>query len=119
MAREASWANVKKAMAPWKMPPDFWTTIEKGLQHYTRNAIKNNKGAAVPFPGTFNNPQNLLRQALREQDEIGWSGIFKGRIATQWKVYTAQLLNAKGIKFKMQEWARKLINAMWDHTPRL
>jgi hypothetical protein len=73
-------------MAPWKMPPDFWIAIEKGLQHYTRNVSQNNKGAASPFPVTFNNPRNLLRQAAREQDEIGWSGIFKGRIATHWKV---------------------------------
>jgi hypothetical protein len=80
MAREASWAKVKKAIALWKMPPDFWTAIEKGLQHYIRNTSQNNKGAAAPFPGTFNNPWNLLRRAFREQDEIGWSGILKGRI---------------------------------------
>jgi hypothetical protein len=83
----------------------FWTAIEKGLQHYIRNSSQNNKGAAAPFPGTFNNPRNLMRQAFREQDEIGWSGMFKGRIGTQWKVYIAQHMNAKGIKLKMQEWA--------------
>jgi hypothetical protein len=64
------------------MLPDFWTAIEKGLQHYTRNVSQNNNGAAAPFPVTFNNPRNLLRQAFREYDEIGWSGMFKGRIAT-------------------------------------
>jgi hypothetical protein len=116
MAREASWAKVKKAMAPWKMPPDLRTAIEKGPQHYTRNAIQNNKEAAAPFPGTINNPWNLLRQAFREYDEIGWSGIFKGRIATQWKVYRAHHLNAKGVKLKIQELVPKLINAMWYHT---
>jgi hypothetical protein len=45
--------------------------------------------------------------------------MLKGRIATQWKLYTAQHLNAKGIKLKMQEWVPKLINAMWDHIARL
>jgi hypothetical protein len=34
-------------------------------------------------------------------------------------VYTPQHLAAKGIKLKMQEWAPKLINAIWDHTTRL
>jgi hypothetical protein len=77
------------------MPPDFWTAIEKGIQHYARNAIQNNKGGAAPFPGTFNNPRNLLRQAFIEQDKMGWSGIFKGRVATQWKVYMEQHLHAK------------------------
>jgi hypothetical protein len=65
MAQEASWENVKKAMDPWKMPPDFWTAIEKVIQHYTRSASQNNKGGASPFPGTFNTPRNLLRQKNR------------------------------------------------------
>jgi hypothetical protein len=68
MAREASWEKFKKAMAPWKMPPDFWTAIDKRLQHYTRNASQNNKGAAATFPGTFNNPRNLLIQVFKKQD---------------------------------------------------
>jgi hypothetical protein len=119
MAREASRAKVKNTIAPWKMPPDFWTAVEKVLQHYIRNASQSNKGAAAPFPGTFNNPQNLLRQAFREQDEIGWSGMYKGRITNQWKVFIAEHIDAKGIKFKMQEWAPKLSNALWDHTTRL
>jgi hypothetical protein len=38
--------------------------------------------------------------------------MYKGRIATQWKVYIAQHMNAKGIKLKMQEWAPKLINSL-------
>jgi hypothetical protein len=45
--------------------------------------------------------------------------MYKGRIATQWKVYIAQHMNAKGIKLKIQERAPKLINALWDHTTRL
>jgi hypothetical protein len=45
--------------------------------------------------------------------------MFKGRIATQWKVYIAQHMNAKEIKLKMQECAPKFINAMWEHTTRL
>jgi chromosome segregation ATPase len=45
--------------------------------------------------------------------------MFKGRIATQWKVYTAQHLNAKGIKLKIKKWVPKLINTMWDHTTRI
>jgi hypothetical protein len=96
-------------MAPWKMPPDSWTAIEKGMQHYTKDASQ----------GTFNNPRNLLTQAFREQDEIGWSEMFKGIIATQWKVYAAQHLNPKGIKLKMQEWVPKLTNAIWYHTTLL
>jgi hypothetical protein len=91
--------------------------LERNRERVT--TLHKKRESSSPFPGTFKNPRNLLRQAFREQDEIGWSGIFKGRIAMQWKVYTAQHMNAKEVKLKMQEWAPKLINAMWDHTTRL
>jgi hypothetical protein len=78
-----SWVKVKKDMGQWKMPPDCWTALEKGMQHYTRNVGQKNKGSVSPFPGTFNTPRNLLKQAFREQDEIGWSSLFKGRVETQ------------------------------------
>jgi hypothetical protein len=77
MEREASWAKVKKATEPWEIPPDFWTAIEKGIQQYTINASQNNKGGASPFPGTLKIPRKLLRQAFREQDDIGWLRLFK------------------------------------------
>jgi hypothetical protein len=50
---------------------------------------------------------------------IGWSGLFKGRVARQWKFYMEQHLKVKGIKLQIKEWAPQLINAMWDHTRRL
>jgi hypothetical protein len=31
--RDASWQKVKKDMQMWRLPADFWTTIEKGLHH--------------------------------------------------------------------------------------
>jgi hypothetical protein len=104
--------KVKKAIEPCKIPPDLLAAIEKGIQYYTGNVSQSNKGGASPFPGTFNMPRNLLRQAFREQDEIGWPGLFKVRLAMQWKVYMEQYLKAKGIKLKIQEWAPKLVNAM-------
>jgi hypothetical protein len=45
--------------------------------------------------------------------------MYKGRIATRWKVYIAQHMNVNGIELKIQEWAPQLINALWDHTTRL
>jgi hypothetical protein len=93
---------------------------ERDKKLYKKRESQTTKGGgAVQFPGTFNNPRTLLRQAFREQDEIRWSGLFKGRVAMQWKVYTEQHPNAKDIKLKIQERASKLINAMWDHTTRI
>jgi hypothetical protein len=100
------------------MPPDLWTALEKGIHYYKRDATKN-KGCASQFPGTFNTPRNLLKQAFIEKDEIGWSYLIKGRFATQWKVYMEQQLQTNCSKSRIQEWAPKLINAMWYYMTRM
>jgi hypothetical protein len=32
--RADSWEKVQKAMTIWKLPPDFWTAVQKGIQFY-------------------------------------------------------------------------------------
>jgi hypothetical protein len=32
--RADSWEKVKKAMTIWKLPPDFWTAAQNGIQFY-------------------------------------------------------------------------------------
>jgi hypothetical protein len=51
MNLEESWAKARKAMKHWKLPNDFWTAMEKGVQGYTRNP---EDGAInTPFPPTY------------------------------------------------------------------
>jgi hypothetical protein len=38
--RAASWGKLRKSMERWHLPPDFWTTIEKGINHYTEQPHK-------------------------------------------------------------------------------
>jgi hypothetical protein len=33
--RAVSWGKLRKLMERWHLPQDFWTTIEKGVNHYT------------------------------------------------------------------------------------
>jgi hypothetical protein len=49
---------------------------ERDTTLYKKLKSKQQRGVS-PFPGTFNTPRNLPRQLFREQDEIGWSGLFK------------------------------------------
>jgi hypothetical protein len=102
----------------WKMPPDFWTALEKGLHYYMGKARQNSKGCASPCTETFNTSRDVLQQAFREQEEILLSNLIQGRVITQWKVYTKKHLMAKFIKLRTHEWAPRLIIAMWDHTTR-
>jgi hypothetical protein len=68
-----------------------------------------------PFPHGFNQPRNLLRQAYRAQSNIGWDNFTKGRITRHWHNYINHRLQNKNIKLPKDEWAAKLIIALWEH----
>jgi hypothetical protein len=38
--RAGSGEKVKKSMTIWKLPPDFWTAMHKGMQFYIDNPNK-------------------------------------------------------------------------------
>jgi hypothetical protein len=59
------------------LPPDFWMTIEKGINHYTEHShkltvnLKDNKPQKL-FRVTFTTSRNLMQQAFRTQLHLGW-----------------------------------------------
>jgi hypothetical protein len=38
--RADSWEKVKKDMAIWQLPNNFWTTVQTGLQFYTDHPLR-------------------------------------------------------------------------------
>jgi hypothetical protein len=76
--RSYSWEKVKKDMAIWQLPNDFWTTIKKGVQFYIYHPLRRVKEdthnptppPVIPFPHGFNQPRNLLEQAHRAQSTL-------------------------------------------------
>jgi hypothetical protein len=70
--RAASWEKLRKSMEQWHLPPYFWKTIDKGINHYTEQPHKQTVNSKdnkpqKPFGVTFNTPRNLLQQAFRTQ----------------------------------------------------
>jgi hypothetical protein len=96
--RADSREQVQKAMTIWKLPTDFWTTAQRGIQFYIDNPGKPKMQeeeepqipqAPAPFQPTLNNARNLLRQDYRAQSSIGWENFMKGRIVGQSETYIA------------------------------
>jgi hypothetical protein len=85
--RADSWENLKKDMAIWQPPNDFWTAVQKYLILYIDHPLGWVKGdpqnhtpqPVSPFPHGFNQPHNLLKQAYHAQSNIGWDNFTKGR----------------------------------------
>jgi hypothetical protein len=110
--------KVKKAITIWKLPPDFWKAVQKGMQFYIYNPHKRKVQeenapptlqAPTPFQPTLNNARNLLRQAYLAQSTVEWEIFMKGRIVRQWETYIAFHIRQKQIGLPAKEWAAELI----------
>jgi hypothetical protein len=125
--RADSREKVKKDMAIWKLPNDFWTAVQKGAQFYIDHPLRRVKEdpytptpqPVSPFPHGFNQPRNLLKQAYRAQSNIGWDNFIKGRITRHWQNYINHHLQNKNIKLPKDEWGGKLIIALWENLRRV
>jgi hypothetical protein len=111
-------------MERWHLPPDFWTTIEKGMNHYTEHSQKctaNSKDnePQKPFGVTFNTSRNLLQKALRTQSQIVWDNFLKGLISRDWITYVRYNDAHSNGHSKSKDWSAKFIAGLWEHLKRL
>jgi hypothetical protein len=111
-------------MERWHLPQYFWTTIDKGVNHYTerphtRTTQSKENEPKKPFRVTFNTPRNLLQQAFRTQSHIGWDNFLKGRINRDWLTYVQHSEENSNGHGKSQEWPAKFIGGLWEHLKRL
>jgi hypothetical protein len=122
--RAVSSGKLRKSMDRWYLPQDFWTTIEKGVNHYTEQPHKRTKQSKEnepqkPFGVTFNTPRNLLQQAFRTQSHIGWDNFLKGRLSRDWLTYVRHNEENSNGHGKSQDWSAKFIKGPWEHLKRL
>jgi hypothetical protein len=122
-----SWEKVKKDMAIWQLPNNFWTAVQKGFQFYIDHPLRRVKEdpqnpmpqPVSPFTHGFNPPHSLLKQAYRAQSNIGWDNFAKGRITRHWQNYINQHLQNKNINLPKEEWAAKIIIVLLEHLRRV
>jgi hypothetical protein len=107
-------------MERWHLLPDFWTTIEKGINHYKEHPNKLTANSITteprsPFGITFTTPRNLLQQAFHTQSHIGWDNFLKGKISRDWVTYVRYNKEHSNGHGKSKDWSAKFIGGLWDH----
>jgi hypothetical protein len=105
------------------LPPDFWTTIEKGINYYTEHPHKRTVNSEdnkpqKPFRVTFTTSSNLLQQAFSTQSHIGWDNFLKGRISRDWITYVRYNEAHSNGHGKSKDWSEKFIGGLWEHLKR-
>jgi hypothetical protein len=122
--REASWGKLRTLMDRWHLPPDFWKTIEKGINYYTEHPYKRTVNTKdnepqKPFGVKFTTSRNLLKQAFRTQSHIGWENFLKGLISRDWSTYVCYNKAHSNGHSKSKDWSEKFIGGLWEHLRRL
>jgi hypothetical protein len=125
--RADSWEKVNKDMVIWQLPNDFWTAIQKCVQFYIDHPLRRVKEdpynptlqPVKPFPHGFNQPCNLLKKTYRAQSNIGWDNFTKDMITRHCQIYIKHHLQSMNIKLPKDEWAAKLIIALWEQLRRV
>jgi hypothetical protein len=92
--RDASWQKVKKAMQMWRLPADFWTDIEKGLNNLHTD-LKESTIPPLPFQISVNPSRNHLRASFQEQNSIKWTNLLKGRMSHRWQQFSTANIRSK------------------------
>jgi hypothetical protein len=102
----------------WRLPADFWTAIEKGIQHLSQGTQEKNS-PLLPFQVSVNPIRNHLRAAFKEQHSIKWTNIYKGRLSHKWQKFATAHVHSKRLDLRSQEWGPKFFTAMWYHSLRI
>jgi hypothetical protein len=92
--------------------------MEKGLAHTTAHAETTNNDT-IPFTTSTRPGRMQLREAFKEQSNIGWVNVLKGRLSTRWQGFVAAHLRATKSGFKADDWEAKFVAALWEHTLRI
>jgi hypothetical protein len=108
----------------WHLPPDFWTTIEKGINYYTEHPHKHTVNSKdnepqKPFGATFTTSRNLLQQAFRTQSHIGWDNFLERWISRDWLTYVRYNEAQSNGHGKSKDWSAKFIGGLLEHLRRL
>jgi hypothetical protein len=116
--RDASWQKVKKNVQMWRLESDFWTAMEKGLQHLSRY-IQESISPSLPFQKFVSPIRNHRRKAFQEQNSIKWKNLLKGRMSHKWRQFATAHVRSKKLNLRAQELGPKFATAMWDHSLRI
>ena len=99
----------------WHLPADFWTAMEKGIQHLSHDT-QESTSPPLPFQTSVNPIRNHLRAAFKEQSTIKWTNIYKGRLSHKWQQFATAHVRSKRLNLRAQEWGPKFVTALWDHS---
>jgi hypothetical protein len=112
------WQKVKKDMQMWLLPADFWTAIEKGIEHLSQDT-QESTSPTLTFQISVNPIRNHLRAAFKEQNSIKWTDIYKGCLSHNWQKFATAHVRSKRLDLRAQEWSPKFVTELWDHSLRI
>jgi hypothetical protein len=85
----------------WHLPGDFWTAVEKGIQHLSQDTHESTS-PPLPFQISVNPIRNHLQAAFKEQNSIKWTNIYKGRLSHKRQQFATTHVRSKRLDLQAQ-----------------
>jgi hypothetical protein len=73
---------------------DFWKAIEKRIQHLSQDT-QEPPSPPLPLQIAVDPIRNHLRAAIKEQNSINWTNIYKGRLSHKWQQFATAHVRSK------------------------
>jgi hypothetical protein len=108
----------KKYKQMWRLPADFWTATEKGIQHLSQDT-QESTSPPLPFQISVNPIRHHLRATFKEKNAIDRTSIYKGHLSHKWHKFATANVCSKRLDLRAQEWGPKFVTSMWDHSLRI
>jgi hypothetical protein len=110
--RQEQLTELREKLGEIGTPTDLEEIMLEGIQSWTED--NNYQHPTIHRPRGL---KRLLNIAIKQQNNIGWGHVFRGRLAQEFQTYVSnQKYGRPTNNYVSQEWSIRLIRTLWDQV---
>lgn len=94
--------------------PGIAAAIGKRIRQWRKHSTEDIIDQATPLPRYYRNDEFGTKEAVMEQDKIGWYNLLLGRLSTKWMDAQQKYLESLGKRTTGRRWTIAIISKLWD-----
>jgi hypothetical protein len=94
--------------------PDIAAIIGKRIRQWRKHSNEQTIDQETPIPRYYKTDEFGTKDAVKEQDRIGWYNLLLGRMSKKWMDAQQKYLESIGKRTTGRRWAIAIISKLWD-----
>ena len=95
--------------------PEIITSLGTRIRQWRKHSSEQTVNQDTPFPVYRQHDQLGTKDAVKEQDKIGWYNLLLGRMSQKWRDVQQKYLELLGKRTTGRRWTIAIISKIWDH----